>query len=94
MYVQSSASEIQTPNVLEPDRPQHDRLVSCVIAQQYSSATLVFLRSHPRKQKFLFAFQKSYYIDGVTRWRSWSRHCATSRKVMGSIPDCVIAIFH
>jgi hypothetical protein len=32
-----------------------------------------------------------YYIGG-TRWRSWFRHCATSRKVAGSIPD-VIGIF-
>jgi hypothetical protein len=29
-----------------------------------------------------------------TRWRSWLRHCTTSRKVMVSIPDVVIAIFH
>jgi len=29
-----------------------------------------------------------------TRWRSWLRHCATSRKVAGSIPDDVIGIFH
>jgi len=28
-----------------------------------------------------------------TRWRSWFRHCATSRKVAGSIPDVVIGIF-
>ena len=28
------------------------------------------------------------------RWRSWLRHCATSRKVEGSIPDGVIGIFH
>ena len=27
-------------------------------------------------------------------WRSWLRHCATSRKVAGSIPDVVIGIFH
>jgi hypothetical protein len=27
------------------------------------------------------------------RWRSWLRHCATSRKVAGSIPDGVIGIF-
>jgi hypothetical protein len=26
------------------------------------------------------------------RWRSWLRHCATSRKVAGSIPDGVIGI--
>ena len=29
-----------------------------------------------------------------TRCRSWLRHCATSRKVAGSIPDGVIGIFH
>ena len=27
-----------------------------------------------------------------TRWRSWLRHCATNRKVAGSIPDGVIDI--
>ena len=31
---------------------------------------------------------------GGTRWRSWLRHCATSQKVAGSIPDGVIGIFH
>jgi hypothetical protein len=29
-----------------------------------------------------------------TRWRSWLRHCATSQKVAGSIPDGVTGIFH
>jgi len=28
-----------------------------------------------------------------TRWRSWLRHCATSRKVAGSIPDGVSGFF-
>jgi hypothetical protein len=28
------------------------------------------------------------------RWRIWLRHCATSRKVAGSIPDGIIGIFH
>jgi hypothetical protein len=27
-----------------------------------------------------------------TRWQSWLRHCATSRKIAGSIPDGVIGI--
>ena len=31
---------------------------------------------------------------GGTRWCSWLRHCATSRKVAGSIPDGVTGIFH
>ena len=29
-----------------------------------------------------------------TRWRSWLRYCATSRKVAGSILDVVTGIFH
>ena len=36
-----------------------------------------------------------YYFwswERVTRWRSWLRHCATSWKVAGSIPDDVFAI--
>jgi hypothetical protein len=33
-------------------------------------------------------------MEGGTRWRSRLRHCATSRKVAGSIPDGVIGIFH
>ena len=31
---------------------------------------------------------------GGTRWRTCLRHCATCLKVAGSIPDCVIGIFH
>ena len=36
------------------------------------------------------------YISGIRgpRWSSWLRHCATSQKVAGSIPDGVIGIFH
>jgi hypothetical protein len=28
------------------------------------------------------------------QWHSWLRHCTTSQKVVGSIPDGVIGIFH
>jgi hypothetical protein len=34
------------------------------------------------------------HSSGGTRWRSLLRHCTTSRKKAGSIPDEVIAIFH
>jgi len=34
------------------------------------------------------------YLCGGMWWRSWLRHCATSRKVVGSIPDGVTGIFH
>jgi hypothetical protein len=39
-------------------------------------------------------FMYSSFIEGVTLWRSWLRHCATSRKVVGSIPDGVTGIFN
>jgi len=29
-----------------------------------------------------------------TQWCSWLRHCTTHQKVVGSIPDGVIGIFH
>jgi hypothetical protein len=39
-------------NVLELDRPQNDNPAACVIAQQYSSTTIVSLSFHCRKEKF------------------------------------------
>jgi hypothetical protein len=64
MYVQGSLHPIHIPNTLELNRPQHERPAACVIAQQYSSATFVSLRTHSRKKKnsayifkmFLFHF--------------------------------------
>ena len=35
-----------------------------------------------------------YPVVSFSRARSWLRHYVTSRKVSGSIPDCVIVIFH
>jgi len=32
--------------------------------------------------------------DITLQWRSWLKHCATSRKVAGSIPHGVIRFFH
>jgi hypothetical protein len=32
-----------------------------------------------------------YRATAVTQWL---RHCATNRKVAGSIPDCVIGLYH
>ena len=49
-------------------------------------------------QNLLYVLPSYYtYIPstkGDTRWRSWLRHCATSRKVVGSIPDGFIGFFH
>ena len=39
-------------NILEPDRPQHDRPATSVIAQQYCSTTIVSLHFNSRNEKF------------------------------------------
>ena len=41
-------------------------------------------------------WNESFYMFGITgdtRWRKWLRHCATSRKVAGSIRNDVVGIF-
>jgi hypothetical protein len=52
--------ESKFQNTPEPDRVQHDRTASCVIAQQYSSATFVSLCFHYRKENF------NSYFNNVT----------------------------
>ena len=47
----------------------------------------------PKNTMYYYYYYYYYYYCG-TRWRSWLRHYATSRKVAGSIPDGVIGIFH
>jgi len=42
---------------------------------------------------YICVLSKATLIHWGTRWRSWLRHCATSRKVAGSIPDGVTGIF-
>ena len=46
-----------------------------------------------KKPTKVIHFQSSF-SEGGTRWCSWLRHYATSRKFAGSIPDGVIGIFH
>ena len=53
--------------------------------------------NHVTKNHKFFTFTRCFrkvQIKGGTRWRSWLRHCTTSRKVAGSIPDGVTGIFH
>jgi len=51
------------------------------------------LRDCPGLYRDYFTFTFAISVQG-TRWRSWLRHCATSRKVAGSIPHGVIGFFH
>ena len=52
------------------------------------------------KNKFQECFSSGRNFDplhkllGVKRWCGWLRHCATSRKVSGSIPNGVIGVSH
>ena len=41
-----------------------------------------------------YAVLLRYVVYWGTRWRSWLRHCSTSRKVADSILDGVIGSFH
>jgi hypothetical protein len=43
---------------------------------------------------YFYVLFPSFLCNRGTRWRSWLRHCATNRKVAGSIPYGVIWIFH
>ena len=38
--------------------------------------------------------KETLYCHWCWPWRSWLRHCATSWKVAGSIPDGFSGIFH
>jgi hypothetical protein len=51
-------------------------------------------RPHPVSKPHSLFFTFTPFKLWGTRWRSWLRHGATSRKVAGSIPDGVIGIFH
>ena len=54
---------------MEPDRPQHDCPSACVIAQQYSSVTVVSMRFPSQKKKF-DALQKCCYSIFCTFFKS------------------------
>ena len=50
--------------------------------------------SHSVLFVLLILYTRIMFVAWGTRWRSWLRHCATSRNVAGSIPEGVIGILH
>ena len=72
-------------NTLEPDRPQPDRPAACVIAQQYSYASLVSLRFHAGKEKFS-AF-KFFFIFCVLKI-PWFLNCIYWNGARQEVPVC------
>jgi len=47
-----------------------------------------------KEVKGIVEFWSATTVVRGTRWRVWFRHCATRRKVAGSIPDVVVGIFN
>ena len=47
----------------------------------------------PRECCFMYSMNHLSIVGG-TRWHSWLKNCATSRKVAGSISDGINGIFH
>ena len=57
---------------------------------------LSFINNYPFlcQTQFVHSHLCIYHHMQGTRWRSWLRHCTTSQKVAGSIPDGVSGFFH
>jgi len=66
-------------------KPNHDLWLSHFTALHYSDCAISALS---------IVYNSPICCIWGTRWYSWLRHCATSRKVAGSIPNGVIEIFH
>ena len=70
--------------------------VSKVIYTLFLSASHVSKRhglvTNSMEQVVSSEINRYIYIPGGPQWRSWLRHCATSQKVAGSIPDGVIIL--
>ena len=61
------------------------------LPREYSVAAILLLLFMVLNYYYYYYY---YYYYWGTRWCSWFRQCATSRKVAGSIPDGVIETFH
>jgi hypothetical protein len=53
-----------------------------------------FICGRLQRSAVIMCFSVVVNFTGGTWWLSWLRHCATSQKVMGLIPNGVIGIFH
>ena len=68
------------------------RSLNCVTTTYNKTTTLSF--HIPSISVFTKITMRFYAIQWGTRWCSWLRPCAESRKVAGSIAKSVIEIFH
>jgi hypothetical protein len=76
---------------------RHSVYVSVIKLGGILHGRLSFRPSPLQKRKSICCYYYYYYYYHYywgTRLRSWLRHCATSRKVAGSISDDLTGIFH
>jgi hypothetical protein len=71
---------------------------SNILAEHNANTTAsVIIQAHTATSKMHMKLHNTPLVLHLslwgTRWRSWLRHCSTSRKVAGSIPHGVIKIF-
>jgi len=69
------------------------RPVNCALCHSRVFRTAWHIRT-TLHHNFYDKYHSIPYINGGNQWRSWLKHCAKSRKVAGSIPNCVTGIFH
>ena len=73
--------------------PINSKLRQCIpLRLRVESKVIMVLWGLPT-QCSVCMFQIPHAYTSCT-WRSWLRHCTTSRKVAGSIPDGFTGIFH
>jgi len=65
-----------------------------IINVYWSSCKVHYSSQISIKLEFSWKIFDKYSTIRGTRWRSWLRHCATSQKVAGSIPNGVTGFFH
>jgi hypothetical protein len=65
----------------------------CMIECRYQNILNSYVGQLPFLRNSKIITYRLHMHGGGARWRSWLRHCATSRKVVGLIPDGVTGIF-
>ena len=89
--------KLEQHDSLPHPQPQYSHKVASVLCTKYVPNTTA-IRIHSNSWNvWSYTCIEFYPVPkqfGGTRWRSWLRHCATSREVAGSNPDGVIGIFH
>ena len=90
-FIATNICTIRMYGRLEEGRPMTNRKRS---KEMMWSIQWEFFISSYVEVAWSLEMSRLYVTRGGPRWRSWLRHCATSQKVVGSIPDGVIGIFH